>query len=80
MIYYETSSQCVVFSDLDCHISLCVVAIINKLLKLDYSLYIILEIYSVSLLAGTQLNQAFFNSDFNNSEPSIGKQLILFVS
>jgi len=56
------------------------VAIVKKLLKLDHSLYTILQIFSVSLFEKTQLNQAFFNSDFKVSDPSIGEPLNLFDS
>lgn len=54
------------------------VAIIKKLLKLDQSLYTILQIISVSLFEKTQLNQVFTESDFTILEPTTDKQLILF--
>lgn len=54
------------------------VAIIKKLLKLDQSLYTILQIISVSLFEKTQLNQLFAKLDSTISEPTADKQLMLF--
>lgn len=56
------------------------VAIVKKLLKLDHSLYTVLQILSVCLFEKTQLNQVFLKSNFNISDPTIDKQLILFDS
>ena len=78
--FYGTSTNAV-FTQIWIAISAYVlVAIIKKLLKVDHSLYTILQILSVSLFERTQLNQKFFKSDFKFSDPSTGEQLNLFDS
>ena len=76
--FYGTSTNAV-FTQIWIAISAYVlVAIIKKLLKVDHSLYTILQIISVSLFERTQLNQDFFTSNFKSSDPADDKQLILF--
>ncbi len=78
--FYGTSTNAV-FTQIWIAISAYVlVAIIKKLLKVDHSLYTILQIISVSLFERTQLNQDFFTSNFKSSDPADDKQLILFDS
>ena len=78
--FYGTSTNAV-FTQIWIAISAYVlVAIIKKLLKVDPSLYTILQIISVSLFERTQLNQDFFTSNFKSSDPADDKQLILFDS
>lgn len=78
--FYGTSTNAV-FTQIWIAISAYVlVAIIKKLLKVDHSLYTILQIISVSLFERTQLNQGFFTSDFKISDTADDKQLILFDS
>ena len=78
--FYGTSANAV-FTQIWIAISAYVlVAIIKKMLKLDHSLYTILQIFSVSLFERTPLNQGFFNSDFKVSNPCIGEPLNLFDS
>ena len=78
--FYGTSTNAV-FTQIWIAISAYVlVAIIKKLLKVDHSLYTILQIISVSLFERTQLNQDFFTSNFKSSAPADDKQLILFDS
>ena len=54
------------------------VAIIKKLLKLDQSLYTILQILSVTLFEKTPILQVFSRSEYKEAGGSIGKQLTLF--
>ena len=54
------------------------VAIAKKELKLDRSLYEILQILSVSVFDKTQLNQLLTESNLLNSNDSFSNQLILF--
>ena len=56
------------------------VAIVKKLLKLDQSLYTILQIFSVSLFEKTLLNQGFLKSNDTVLEDQVGKPLSLFDS
>ena len=56
------------------------VAILKKLLKLDQSLYSILQIISVSLFEKTLLNQGFFKTNDTVLEDQVGKPLSLFDS
>ena len=78
--FYGTSTNAV-FTQIWIAISAYVlVAIIKKLLKVDHSLYTILQIISVSLFERTQLNQDFFTSNFKSSDPADDKQFILFDS
>ena len=78
--FYGTSTNAV-FTQIWIAISAYVlVAIIKKLLKVDHSLYTILQIISVSLFERTQLNQDFFTSNFKSSDRGDDKQLILFDS
>ena len=78
--FYGTSTNAV-FTQIWIAISAYVlVAIIKKLLKVDHSLYTILQIISVSLFERTQLNQDFFTSNFKSSDPADDKLLILFDS
>ena len=65
--FYGTSTNAV-FTQIWIAISAYVlVAIIKKLLKVDHSLYTILQIISVSLFERTQLNQDFFTSNLDLS-------------
>jgi hypothetical protein len=54
------------------------VAIINKRLDLDISLYTILQILSVSLFEKTPILQAFSSEDYENEEEDSRNQLMLF--
>ncbi len=54
------------------------VAIIKKELKIEKSLYEILQIISVSIIDKSQLNQLLSESDSNNSSEPDSKQLNLF--
>jgi len=78
--FYGTSANAVFIQIWIAISAYVLVAIIKKMLKLDHSLYTILQIFSVSLFERTQLNQGFFNSDFKVSDPSIGEPLNLFDS
>jgi len=78
--FYGTSANAVFIQVWIAISAYVLVAIIKKKLKLEHSLYTILQIFSVSLFERTQLNQGFFNSDFTISDPTVGKQLNLFDS
>ena len=54
------------------------VAIVKKRLNLKQSLYTILQILSVSLFEKTQILQAFEQTEYNDNEDELCKQLILF--
>lgn len=54
------------------------VAIVKKLLKLDQSLYTILQILSITLFEKTPILQVFSRAEYNKSEGRIYNQLILF--
>ena len=54
------------------------VAIVKKLLKLDLSLYTILQILSVTLFERTPILQAFSAVEYENPEGIIANQLTLF--
>ena len=53
------------------------VAIIKKQLKLDGSLYTILQILSVTAFEQVPIEQALTNSDYNSDDPGSDKQLPL---
>ncbi|RPH48846.1 MAG: IS4 family transposase [Desulfobacteraceae bacterium] len=60
-------------------ISICVlVTIVKKILKLDHSLYTILQILSVTLFEKMPILQALPNIDYKEQEAYISKQLNLF--
>lgn len=54
------------------------VAIIKKRLKLDHSLYTILQIFSVNVFEKMPILQLFANDDYNLSEDEVVNQLNLF--
>ena len=54
------------------------VAIVRKILKLDQSLYTILQILSVTLFEKTSILQAFSRVECEKWEGNVGKQLSLF--
>ena len=54
------------------------VAIVKKLLKLDQSLYTILQILSVTLFEKTPILQAFSRTQCKNRENEMANQLSLF--
>jgi hypothetical protein len=54
------------------------VAIVKKLLKLDQSLYTILQILSVTLFEKTPILQAFSRIESKNRESDMANQLTLF--
>jgi IS4 transposase len=54
------------------------VAIVKKSLKLDQSLYTILQILSVTLFEKTPINQALSDTGYNIEETTISNQLNLF--
>lgn len=54
------------------------VAIVKKRLKLNLSLYTILQILSVSLFEKTPILQALTPTDYNDNEDDFRRQLILF--
>jgi hypothetical protein len=76
--FYGTSANAVFIQIWTAISAYVLVAIIKKLLKLDQSLYTILQIISVSLFEKIQLNQLFEKFDYTISEPVSDKQLILF--
>lgn len=78
--FYGTSANAVFIQVWIAISAYVLVAIIKKKLKLEHSLYTILQIFSVSLFERTQLNQGFFNSNFTIPDSSVGKQLNLFDS
>ena len=55
------------------------VAIVKKQLKLDASLYTILQVLSMSLLAKKQIGSAFAGYDIQNQEDRFNNQLTLFA-
>lgn len=62
-------------------IAICVyllVAIVKKRLKLEHSLYTLLQIFSLSLFEKMPINQLFTNNNCNLSNPDNPNQLILF--
>ena len=54
------------------------VAIVKKLLKLDQSLYTILQILSVTLFEKTPILRAFSRMEYENRESGVANQLSLF--
>lgn len=54
------------------------IAIIRKRLRLDQTLYTILQILSVTIFEKTPILEAFCNMDYNEGTPQIDKQLPLF--
>ena len=54
------------------------VAIVKKRLKLEASLYTILQILSVALFEKTPILQALSQQDYTNEKEASGKQLDLF--
>ena len=54
------------------------VAIVKKRMKLDMSLYTILQILSVTLFEKTPILQALTGADYNITEGGASNQLILF--
>jgi IS4 transposase len=54
------------------------VAIVKKTLKLDQSLYTILQVLSVTLFEKTPILQAFSNSTYTNQDYHVSNQLNLF--
>lgn len=78
--FYGTSTNAVFIQIWIAISAYVLVAIIKKLLKLDQSLYTILQIFSVSLFEKPPLNQAFFNSNVTDLDNPIGKPLSLFDS
>jgi hypothetical protein len=54
------------------------IAIVKKQLKLDASLYTILQILSVSLFEKSQLEQALLTNSGEENTPGIANQLNLF--
>jgi hypothetical protein len=54
------------------------VAIVKKRLRLDQSLYTILQILSLTLFERIPLYQAVTNYDYKNIPPALGRQLNLF--
>jgi hypothetical protein len=54
------------------------VAIIRKRMKIEASLYTILQILSVSVFERTDLNQLLTFYDYNNSDADMSNQLNLF--
>jgi len=56
------------------------VAIIKKRLKLDASLYTLLQILSVTIFEKTTIQQALFGNDDNSEKTTAYKQLNLFTS
>ena len=54
------------------------VALIKKLLRLDQSLYTILQILSVTLFERTPILQIFSRVEYNKSESDVANQLSLF--
>ena len=54
------------------------IAIIKKRLKIDLSLYTILQILSVTLLERMPISQILINSDYSSNEPLSHNQLNLF--
>jgi hypothetical protein len=54
------------------------VAIVKKLLKLDQSLYTILQVLSVTLFEKTPILQAFSRTEYENLESEMANQLSLF--
>lgn len=54
------------------------VAIIKKRLKLDHSLYTILQIFSVNIFEKTPILQLFTDDDYKSSETDLSNQLNLF--
>ena len=57
-------------------ITYCLVSIIAKELKINRSIYEILQILSVSLLDKTPVNELLMKSDYNNVNEHITKQLV----
>lgn len=76
--FYGTSANAVFIQIWIAISAYVLVATIKKLLKLDQSLYTILQIISVSLFEKIQLNQLFEKFDYTISEPVTDKQFILF--
>jgi hypothetical protein len=54
------------------------VALIKKLLRLDQSLYTILQIMSVTLFERTPILQVFSRAEYDKSESGVANQLSLF--
>ena len=78
--FYGTSANAVFLQIWIAISAYVLVAIVKKLLKLDQSLYTILQIFSVSLFEKTLLNQGFFKSNDTVLEDQVGKPLSLFDS
>jgi len=78
--FYGTSANAVFIQIWIAISAYVLVAIVKKLLKLDQSLYTILQIFSVSLFEKTPLNQGFFNANVTVLDDPIGKPLSLFDS
>lgn len=78
--FYGTSANAVFLQIWIAISAYVLVAIVKKLLKLDQSMYTILQIFSVSLFEKTLLNQAFFKSNDTVLEDRVGKPLSLFDS
>jgi len=54
------------------------VAIVKKRLKIDASIYTILQILSLTVFERMPLNQVLTDSAYNSREPESDKQLNLF--
>ena len=67
-------------SNLDCNIGVCFGTIIKKLLKLDLSLYTILQIFSITLFEKMPILKALTDTDYKNKITSGHIQLNLFES
>jgi hypothetical protein len=58
-------------------ITYCLVAIVGKELKIDWSTYEILQVIGISLLDKTPVNEPFANIDYKNVKELDYKQLSL---